>query len=62
METGTRTPTATELRAEGFTSDQIARLSALRAEYPIVEIIDSQRGMQQLRFLKWRYATGRIGG
>jgi hypothetical protein len=49
-----------ELKAQGFTGEQITRLRQLRSEYPLREIVDSQQTLDRLRFLKWSYATGRV--
>lgn len=63
METETRTLiTVDDLIAQGFTPEQIARLVALRNDYPLVEAVGSQRELDRLRFLKWRYATGHLQG
>jgi hypothetical protein len=52
--------TIADLERQGFTGGQIARLRALSADYPLIEQVDSRRALDLLRFLKWRYATGRL--
>ena len=63
METETRTLiTVDDLGTQGFSPEQIARLIAMRNDYPMVEAVGSRRELDRLRFLKWRYATGRLRG
>lgn len=62
MEATAQTPTTTaaDLESQGFTPAQIARLLILRADYPLIEMVDSRQALEQIRFLKWRFATGRL--
>jgi hypothetical protein len=46
-------PTVEELAQLGFTSEQIAGLERLREIYPLVELVESRRQIEQLRFLRW---------
>jgi hypothetical protein len=48
------------LASHGFTPEQIERLEALRAVYPVQEFVTSPREHGRLRFLKWMRANGRI--
>jgi hypothetical protein len=45
----------------GFTSIEIARLTALRDHCALIEFLDANE-VQQLAFLKWRYDNGCFGG
>lgn len=47
------TPCRADLEQLGFTPEQIARLDALRAAYPLIEFVSIQE-CQRLAFLKWR--------
>ena len=58
--TATMRTLESRLITDGFTPQQIMRLQALRDAYPIIELVDSQRSLDQLRFLKWRHASGRL--
>jgi hypothetical protein len=60
METTIQILTAVDLETQGFSATQIARLQALAADYPLIELVDSRRRLDQMKFLKWRYATGRL--
>jgi hypothetical protein len=53
-------PDEAQLADSGFTSEQIMRLTELRAVYPLLEYVDSTAVVNRLRFLKWRYSTGQI--
>lgn len=46
--------TVAELQRLDFTPEQIARLEALRAAYPVLEFVSSAE-WRRLVFLKWRY-------
>jgi hypothetical protein len=46
-----------ELEQLGFTPDQIARLTALREVYPLIEMVDSAEQLQRLVFLRWLHTT-----
>jgi hypothetical protein len=48
------------LASHGFTPEQIERLEALRALYPVPEFVISPREHGRLRLLKWMRANGRI--
>jgi hypothetical protein len=50
--------TVDDLVADGFTAEQIEKLSALKACYPFVEYVESASHWQHLLFLKWRYDNG----
>ena len=56
----TMRPLESRLVTEGFSPQQIARLQAMRDAYPLIELVQSRRELDQLRFLRWRHATGRI--
>jgi len=56
----TMRPLAARLVTEGFTPTQIARLVALREAYPLIELVESRRELNQLRFLRWQHANGRL--
>jgi hypothetical protein len=47
-----------QLREAGFTSEQIERLTALKALYPVSEFVVSGTQLARLVFLKWLYANG----
>jgi hypothetical protein len=47
-----------ELRADGFTSEQIERLTALKALYPVCEFVISDTQLARLVFYKWLYLNG----
>lgn len=49
--------TAQQLEADGFTTEQIAKLERLRACYPLIELTD-EAGWMQLQFLRWLYRQG----
>jgi hypothetical protein len=52
--TGQR-PTLQEMAQLGFSADQISRLERLREVYPLIELVDDKRQIEQLRFLRWRH-------
>jgi hypothetical protein len=54
------TVTSLQLAEREFTPEQITRLAALRAHYPLLEFVESRSDVDRLSFLKWRYATGRL--
>ena len=59
---GSPVPMATiALALAGFTSTEIARLTALRDRCALIEFLDANE-VQQLAFLKWRYDNGQLGG
>lgn len=58
--THSRSMTTEQLANEGFTPDQIDRLTALAQNCPWIEFVASSDEWRQLIFLKWRYETGRI--
>ena len=61
MRTATGTPRAeAQLLEIGFTREQVARLKELRQHHPMIEFTRSQRELNELIFLRWRYRTGRI--
>lgn len=45
--------TRNELRAAGFTDEQISDLEQLRQYYPHIEFLDSRREWHRLRLMKW---------
>lgn len=45
--------TRNELRAAGFTEEQINELEKLRQYYPHIEYLDSRREWHRLRLMKW---------
>jgi hypothetical protein len=47
------TTTVDDLTRLGFTAEQIGALQQLRAIYPLVELVDSNQQIEQLRFLRW---------
>lgn len=49
----TRIITRQELIDQGFDSEQLASLSALRERYPFIEFLDSRQEWNRLAFLKW---------
>jgi hypothetical protein len=46
-----------KLRAAGFTLEQIERLTALKARYPVCEYVVSRAQLERLTFLRWLYAS-----
>lgn len=42
----------------GFTSVEIAKLSALKENYPFIEYVESDNQWRRLLFMKWRYRHG----
>ena len=61
MKTATESPRSeAHLRELGFTREQIAGLKELRGLHSIIEFTRSQRELNELVFLRWRYRTGRI--
>ena len=61
LRVATTTDTSVVLKASlaqaGFTPEQITRLEALRAAYPITEFVTSRAELDRLTFLKWRWQT-----
>jgi hypothetical protein len=55
--TQTTTQGSVELEQLGFTPEQIARLTALREVYPLIEMVDSAEQLQRLVFLRWLHTT-----
>ena len=59
MHVATTTDPSAALRAglvqHGFTPEQIERLEALRAAYPITEFVTTRAELDRLNFLKWRW-------
>lgn len=45
--------TRNELRAAGFSEEQVDELEQLRQYYPHIEFLDSRRQWHRLRFMKW---------
>ena len=61
MTTATRMPRSeAQLLEIGFTREQIDRLKKIRKHHPVIEFTRSQRELNELIFLRWRYRTGRI--
>jgi len=50
--------TVEDLIDVGFTSEQIEKLSELKACYPFVEYVEYATHWQRLLFLKWRFDNG----
>ena len=48
------------LEEQGFSRDEIDRLSLLREMYPYIEYTDTRRQWHRLRFVKWLYNQGQI--
>jgi hypothetical protein len=49
---GTTVEAMTQL---GFSAEQLSRLERLREVYPLIELVDDKRQIEQLRFLRWRH-------
>ena len=49
-----------QLADAGFTTDQIMRLTELRALYPLLEFVESPAAVNRLRFLRWRYSMEQV--
>lgn len=47
---------------DGFTHEEIRKLKALRSVYPHAEFVESQQQWEQLVFLKWLIAQGKVEG
>jgi hypothetical protein len=52
-----QTVTTQQLEAEEFSPEQIAKLEALRASYPLIELVDDAE-WKQIRFLRWLHQQG----
>jgi hypothetical protein len=53
-----QTSTVNDLRALGFSADEITRLTLLKARYPLIEFVETPREWQRLCFLRWRVQYG----
>lgn len=51
--------TTADLEALGFNDEQITKLEALRADYPLIEFVESNQQLNQLRFLRWLHSQDR---
>lgn len=58
--TQTKRITATQLRRDGFTARQVRQLTALRASYPIRELVSSEQELRKLELLRWMRRNGRL--
>ena len=64
--TRTRVVTVEDLKSQGFTPEQIARLVRLRDFFDnatwVFECLDSMMEFRRIQFLKWRYEHGKVRG
>ena len=47
-----------QLMSQGFTAIEIAQLLSLKQRYQYIDLTDSRKEWEQLRFLRWLYQNG----
>jgi len=58
--TQTKRVSVSQLRRDGFTASQVRQLTALRASYPIRELVSSEQELRKLELLRWMRQNGRL--